>query len=355
MIKISLDKIRSVIYVILLAAAVVWASFYGGVLPFSCLFLLLLYPVYAFGIALYTHWAFHLSQSLSDHKIEKKVRYPYHISIENAFIFPIVKVKLNWEEDLTSIREADRISEVSLDPGECVEYTVHISCLYAGTYQIGIKSYEIKDPFGILKFLFFAYDPYRVIVRPQLSDLADSVLSSKLYNIGFIPDPQNTDNTLGADIRRYVNGDSLKTVDWKRYARTDELYVRMYEETGLKCVHIFVERMGAPANLDEFKRRDMLLEFTVSAADWFAKRQTVAFIHYVSRDPEVKNISDNNSLQRFISAFCEEISYKADEKADELQRNAYGSLTLAKEQCFIVNESQFPDGDLMIEAKEALI
>ena len=48
-----------------------------------------------------------------------------------------------------------------------------------------------------------------------------------------------------ADHRRYVRGDDIRLVDWKLYARTEEYYVRQYEEERNLTVHVLLDASGS--------------------------------------------------------------------------------------------------------------
>lgn len=47
------------------------------------------------------------------------------------------------------------------------------------------------------------------------------------------------------DYKQYVNGDDFRTIDWKVYARTEELFVRRFEEERNLEVHIILDASGS--------------------------------------------------------------------------------------------------------------
>src|SRR3989338_2876940 len=47
------------------------------------------------------------------------------------------------------------------------------------------------------------------------------------------------------DYRIYAQGDDFRSIDWKVYARTDDLYVKNYEEERNLAVHIIVDGSGS--------------------------------------------------------------------------------------------------------------
>ncbi len=48
-----------------------------------------------------------------------------------------------------------------------------------------------------------------------------------------------------SDYRRYVPGDDTRLVDWRLYARTEEYYVKQYEEERSLGVHVLVDASGS--------------------------------------------------------------------------------------------------------------
>ncbi len=47
------------------------------------------------------------------------------------------------------------------------------------------------------------------------------------------------------DHKKYVPGDDIRKVDWKAYARTDELFIKRFEEEKSVTVHILVDRSSS--------------------------------------------------------------------------------------------------------------
>ena len=48
-----------------------------------------------------------------------------------------------------------------------------------------------------------------------------------------------------SDYRRYVPGDDTRLVDWKLYARTEEYYIKQYEEERSLSVHVLLDASGS--------------------------------------------------------------------------------------------------------------
>jgi uncharacterized protein (DUF58 family) len=91
--------------------------------------------------------------------------------------------------------------------------------------------------------------PDRYLDPGSLADLAISPLVAKLVVEGFLSglhrSPYHGISVEFADHREYVPGDDLKYLDWALYARTDNFYIKRFEEdTNLRC-HILLDRSGS--------------------------------------------------------------------------------------------------------------
>ncbi len=94
-------------------------------------------------------------------------------------------------------------------------------------------------------------DPQRYLDPDILSRVSLSPLLAKLVVEGFInglhKSPFHGFSVEFADHREYVPGDDLKYLDWHLFARTDNYYIKRYEdETNLRC-YILLDRSASMA------------------------------------------------------------------------------------------------------------
>ena len=94
-------------------------------------------------------------------------------------------------------------------------------------------------------------DPQRYLDPEILSRVALSPLLAKLVVEGFInglhQSPFHGFSVEFADHREYVPGDDLKYLDWHLFARTDNYYIKRFEEeTNLRC-YILLDRSASMA------------------------------------------------------------------------------------------------------------
>lgn len=90
------------------------------------------------------------------------------------------------------------------------------------------------------------------------------------------------------DYRHYQQGDDLRHIDWKLYARTDKLYIKQYEdETNVRCVIL----LDTSASMAYSSGGITKLEYAVtlaSALAYFIMRQRDA-VGLITFDDEIKD------------------------------------------------------------------
>ena len=86
------------------------------------------------------------------------------------------------------------------------------------------------------------------------------------YMSGLHSSPFNGFSVEFNEHRIYNQGESVKDVDWKLYAKTDKLYTKLYEEeTNLRC-HILVDQSGSMLYPKRDKDNVSKLEYAIYAA-----------------------------------------------------------------------------------------
>lgn len=102
--------------------------------------------------------------------------------------------------------------------------------------------------------------------------------------------------------RPYLNGDSLRFIDWKVFARTDRYYVKQFEqETNLRC-HILIDNSKSmqfgPSNFNKFKYASIL----GSALAFLMIRQQDAVGLFLF-DDEIRNRINPRSVPSLLPQF----------------------------------------------------
>ena len=166
------------IYLFCLAAGVAFSSFYGGPVSFAWLYAcLLLLPLSALYILLNYHFL-RFYQEIEVHRIVRGEDHRYLAKIENAGPLPIHKMRLHIWDDRCHLYDIEDGQQVSLGIHEKKELHSGISCIYAGSYDIGIRKVAFTDPFSVFTVELDVPYSFKAVVSPQITDIADEVLLS---------------------------------------------------------------------------------------------------------------------------------------------------------------------------------
>ncbi len=277
--KFFTDKLKNIghkinvpltVYVLLLIGVTVFVSNKGGAYSYVLFFSAWLYIPVSLIQIFYTRFVFRIYQDVPERLLYKSISVPYQITLGNAGPFPISGIRLTRDEELTDFEEDFTPQDYKLLPKEHRVIETRMSCRYAGGHTEGITRITISDMFGIFHISYDIPLPLRVHVLPVVTDVAakdiNRLFEEKL-NRSSVFQLEKEDLILGDEMRKYRAGDKLNTVHWKNYARTGELLVRLPDKRESDMMTLVI----MPAEKSDIKKRDYMLEYIVSVADWFAK------------------------------------------------------------------------------------
>lgn len=324
--NIVIHKIRLFLYLACVAASVVFASFYGGPAVYAWLYaLVLLLPLSAVYIFLNYH-ALHIFQEIEVHRVVRGEDHRYEALIENAGFLPIHRMRLHLYTDRCRIYEIRDGQEISLDIREKKALQSGISCLYAGSYDVGIEKVSFTDPFAIFTVSLPVPYTFRAVVSPPVTDLAasamdlENLLSSTGRRSLTIPEEQ-----YGSEMRPYRPGDPLHSVNWKVSARLSEPVVRIPDKREIRTVTLLALPANAPngpMDTDALRKKDYFLEFLVSAAWYFAERGLSVRLVYPSGRISESTVDSHRSFLDFYGIAADGLFYSGGEEQTKLLQMA---------------------------------
>ena len=117
------------------------------------------------------------------------------------------------------------------------------------------------------------------------------------------------------DHKKYQPGDDIRKIDWKAYARTDEVYVKRFEEEKSITVHILVDRsssmdFGEPNKYDYAAKIGLALAYMASNTNdrfrYSVFSETVTDISSARRNPNLGEMVDTlNQLRKTPESLIE--------------------------------------------------
>ena len=322
--RINLKPAGMAVYLILLVSSVVFASFYGGILPFIILYgLLLFFPVSMVYLILNYHYLY-VYQELDVHRLVKGENHRLSISFENTGLLPIHDMEPVLYLDRCDFSGMDSNDKIRLEAREKKKISAKTTCLYAGTYEIGLKGLKLSDAFGILSVTFAVPYSFRAIVSPRITDLANPYLDiENIINSTGLKSETRREEIPGNDLRSYYPGDPKTSINWKVSARLDKLVVRVPDRMDTRVISLYLEASNVPERLKDteyIKKRDHFLEFAVSAAYYFANRGIPVNIIYPAGKITEKIIDSYEGFLEFYNDISLGISYRSDDEYDRMRK-----------------------------------
>ena len=297
------------IYALLLIAAGVWVCFYGGPFPYTCFFSLLFYPPLSAACLLICNASLRFSIATDLSMVTKGDAAHVKITLMNAGPVYCCDFMLQKEALVSRLDGIEDTVPLSLAPGERLELDGDLHCFYAGVYETGIQAVLWKDPFGLYQIAFRILSPLRIQVRPRVTDIADALLNlENRKNNALLFSPSRKELIPGNDMRLYRAGDSVRHINWKVSAVRDDLYTRLPDPQDIFPVIVFLDVAADGLLLqkdpDAIRRRDRMLEFTVSAVSWFFENGWAVCVYLPRGGMEEHSIQSPAAFD----AFCDLLS-----------------------------------------------
>ncbi|OPJ55395.1 DUF58 domain-containing protein [Alkalithermobacter paradoxus] len=181
---------------------------------------------------LYSKYIFknvHIDRKFKEYAVFAGECVTYEFSIKNNKILPITYIKS--EEKLFENIEFENI--FSIMPFENVKRKYTIQSVKRGYYELsqGVKLTS-SDLFGSEEYTSTINSHGKLTVYPKIIDIKNKIASlntlqgDSVVKRWIIDDPM-----MISGIRDYTNTDSLKRINWKATAKTQELKVNTYEYT----------------------------------------------------------------------------------------------------------------------------
>ncbi len=351
--KLKVHKGRLILYFGVLVLSIVFASFYGG--PVSYLWLhamMLLLPLSFFYLFL-NYFFLRIYQEVDVIKLTKGETHTYSAVLENVSILPLHKMKLHLYTDRCRLFDMEDEMTVSLNTLERKELSSGIRCMYAGAYYVGIKAITLSDAFHIMDVTMDIPWNFRAIVRPQISDMAASALDiENLRNNTGFKSENKFEEIPGNDMRSYIPGDPLHSINWKISAKFSKLVVRLPEKMEKKTVTLLLFASKAPKDTQDIeflKKRDSFLEFMISAAWYFSDQGIPLRVLYPSGDIIEKTILTYNDFTEFYDTVTDHIFYGSDSVYEKMQSLSFtqGEQRNESDTWIVIEEDSIQSEDFL--------
>jgi len=331
---------RSIIILFIIITAV-FASFYGGPLPYALFYLALLLPLLSYLYLLYIYNRFRVYQLIDKKTLVKYESVPFRFILANEDILTYAHISVTFLDDYSTLEQVDVSLDHTLLPGERKEYATTLMCRYCGTYRVGIDRIVLEDYFRIFRLSYHCPTPLEVHVLPRVLQPERLSLFSSLTEGLRLTNNQNSQFP-DAETRHYQTGDSPRMIHWKAYARQGELLTRKKLPEPKPEQHIFLD-LDLPYldGADYLPRFDVLAESVLAIADFYLRTKTPCNV-YADADGfhrfTVHSQKDFDILYAFLSQNERVFGSSA---VELLTRFSYNDITNTK--CIIITTNPKPE------------
>lgn len=312
-------KNSRLICVLFLIGTGVFASYFGGNIPYALFYLAIFIPIISFLYTLYVYIRFKIYQSMDNRTVVKGDWNRYSLIIANEDLITFRNVKVNFLYDKSTIKQTGESMEYSLLPNDKRLMETKVRCNYRGAYFIGVDSIEVTDFLYLFSITYPLKSKLKVWVLPRVVHIeqlaiAPAVVDSK-NPVRF---SNAVEEELDTEVRRYNPGDNKKRIHWKASAKANELLSRQYHQKPKSEVILFMDL--AKVREDELKAviiEDKIIESTLAIANYYASRATHSHVIYDMDGIKQVSIHTKDDFNIFYRA-CVNIRFDSTTSIDDL-------------------------------------
>ena len=245
-------KQSRILYLCLFIAALVFAYFNGGKIPYMLLYIIVLLPVISMIFTLIIYLRFKYDQEL-DFKLVTKgdsIHFIFNLHNEDFFIYPYINVTFHGSKTIFDDQLQNK--NFSLLPFRKKRFSIELQCNYRGLYQIGINSIEFEDFFGLFALKYHVPDAKYVMVYPKIVYLDRFLLKTDFTSESHsMLNNKSEDMSTVSDVKKYAYGDSLKRIHWKLTAKSPDIMVKKFQGTSETSTIMLLDLYKSPYTLEE--------------------------------------------------------------------------------------------------------
>lgn len=291
---------RRIITACIIAAAAVFASFYGGGAR-TLFYISLLIPIFSAVYTFYVYMRFRIYQDAENKIIVKGEKTPYYFVLSDEYFLAFTDIRVECYDDFSTVQNIELSRSYCLMPGEKYEYHTEILCRYRGEYNVGVKRLIITDPLGIMKIRYPAPCTISMSVLPKITEIETMSIAELNDDAKLVRFSHSSSNEPpDCETRKYVQGDSIKLMNWKVSAKKRDFYVRQSSDSP-DCGIMLIMDM-TPVDGDDYTRiitEDHIIECALTTANYLVRKNVPVTIAYEQGELNTDQIDSPVQLRAF--------------------------------------------------------
>lgn len=309
-------RIRWIIWMFVFILCLVFASYYGGVVPFMLLKLVLVIPIVGGIYCIWVACHFRFYQNIPEKTVVKEEPVEYTLCISNEDWIEYGSVQIGYYENRARLLGVSEKERYLLRRGEKKEIQTRMCCKYRGEYEVGVEYFVIRDYLELIRLRYKPMSSFKVLVLPRII--------SWIYEKEVLDDKTGSNNVktvrngeIDVQVRSYVNGDSLNHIHWKASAKAGKLMTREECETRKEELLLVVDLKQQFEHLEErLQYEDNMMEQMVAIVHTCLIRQIPCII--VMQDGKWKRmeVTNQNQWKKFYE-YSGRIHFEANEEMEQ--------------------------------------
>jgi len=185
----------------------------------------------------------------------------------------------------------------ALEARQETEVVVELHPLRRGRYQLPGPTVRAADPLRLVLTRPVAAPGQTIVVYPRFYSMEEFLVpSGRRYQPGGIPLASNTADAIEVvGTREYREGDPIKNIHWRSWARRGEPVVKEFQEEYFARIALildtFVPENAEPADSQAF---EAAISVVASIADFFSRSEYI--IDILAAGPDIYEVSAGRSL-----------------------------------------------------------
>lgn len=212
---------------------------------------------------------------------------PVSVTISNRSWLPVIWLQIHESLPVEMVVPGFFSQVISLGSRQTTHLSYTLQPHKRGYYPIGPAFVASGDLLGMGRDEEIKFPPDSLIVYPQIVDLGTLGLSSRAM-FGSIrennPAYEDPSRLLGK--RSFINGDSLRKVDWKATAASGSLQVKLFEASKALNLVIFLDLNRASYDfIHHYDQTELAIVAAASLANWAIRQKHMVGLVTNGKDP----------------------------------------------------------------------
>ncbi|MCU0429749.1 MAG: DUF58 domain-containing protein [Cytophagaceae bacterium] len=225
-----------------------------------------------------------------------------YLSIQNKYSIPVLMQVIDEAPVEFEIRNFNHRMRMKANSACTLHYTLRP--VRRGIYHFGYLRIYVNSPLGLVSRRFILEKPQSVSVYPsylQLRKFELLAISNRLTDLGIKKIRKIGHNREFDQIKEYVAGDDIRTINWKATARKSYLMVNTYQDEKSQQLYCIID-----------KGRTMKMPFEdMSLLDYAINSSLVLSNIAIRKEDKAGLLTYSNKLGHFV---------KADKKPNQMAR-----------------------------------